>query len=126
LIQVVEPGRFWIRAESPNAGCVTVDSIWIKRDCYLNIPNAFSPDGDGINDYFIPRDLLSSGLASFKMDIFNRWGENIYTTTTLDGRGWDGTFDGKPQNMGVYVYTLDVVFQNKVKKTFKGNVTLVR
>jgi gliding motility-associated-like protein len=126
LIQVVEPGYYWIRAESANAGCTSTDSIRILRDCYINIPNAFSPDGDGLNDYFFPRDLLSSGVTVFKMNIYNRWGENIFTTDKIDGRGWDGKYDGKLQNMGVYVYTIDVTFANKVKKSYKGNVTLVR
>jgi gliding motility-associated-like protein len=98
----------------------------VARDCYLNIPNAFSPNGDGLNDYFIPREILSSGVKTFRMNIYNRWGENIFTTEQIDGRGWDGKFNGKLQNMGVYVYLIDVEFINKVKKTYKGNVTLMR
>lgn len=123
-ITVTEPGRYWLK--STDGECSTTDSIWIKRDCYLNIPNSFSPGGDGLNEYFLPRELLSSGLSSFKMNIYNRWGENIFTTTTLDGRGWDGKYNGVPQPMGVYVYVIDAVFINNVKKNFTGNVTLVR
>jgi gliding motility-associated-like protein len=98
----------------------------VKRDCFINIPNSFSPNGDGLNDYFFPRDLLSSGLASFKLSVYNRWGQEIFVTTQLDGRGWDGNYGGKEQQMGVYVYTIDATFKNKIFKTFKGNVTLVR
>lgn len=72
-ITVTEPGHYWVKAS--NGECSTVDSIWIKRDCYLNVPNAFSPDGNGMNEYFLPRELLSSGVKTFKMDIYNRWGE---------------------------------------------------
>lgn len=125
-ISVIESGHYWAMGESQNAHCKTIDSIFIARDCYLNIPNSFSPDGDGLNDYFIPRELLGSGIKIFRMTIYNRWGENIFSTTALDGRGWDGKFNGKLQPMGVYVYTIDVAFNNNVKKTFKGNVTLVR
>lgn len=123
-ITVTQPGHYWLKAS--NGDCSTVDSIWIKRDCYLNIPNAFSPDGDGLNDYFLPRELLSSGLIAFTMNIYNRWGENIFTTSSIDGRGWDGKYNGVPQSMGVYVYVIDAEFKNNIKKTFKGNVTLVR
>lgn len=123
-ILVADAGRFWLKAS--NGKCSTSDSIWIKRDCYINIPNSFSPDGDGLNDYFLPRELLSSGLRTFKMNIYNRWGENIFTTSSIEGRGWDGYYGGKKQPMGVYVYTIDVEFINGIKKTFKGNVTLVR
>jgi len=123
-ITVTEPGRYWLR--QTNGECSTTDSIWIKRDCYLNIPNSFSPNGDGLNDWFLPRELLSSGLRSFKMNIYNRWGENIFTTDKIDGRGWDGRYNGVPQPMGAYVYIIEAEFINGVRKTYKGNVTLIR
>ncbi len=117
-------GRFW--AMAANNGCSTTDSIWIKRDCYLNIPNSFSPNGDGRNDYFIPRQLLSSGLQEFNMKIFNRWGELIFETDKLDGRGWDGKYGGKNQATGVFVYVIDAQWNNNYRNSFKGNVTLLR
>jgi gliding motility-associated-like protein len=123
-ITVTEPGRYWLKAS--NGECSTTDSIWIKRDCYLNIPNSFSPGGDGLNDYFLPRELLSSGLKTFKMNIYNRWGENIFSTTSIDGRGWDGKYNGVPQPLGVYVYVIEVEFVNNVRKNYSGNVTLIR
>lgn len=122
-IVVTQPGIYWATSKG---NCPTSDTINIKRDCYLNIPNAFSPDGDGINDYFLPRELLSSGLRSYKMEIYNRWGENVFTATSIDGRGWDGKYNGVTQPMGVFVYVIDAEFMNNIKKTFKGNVTLVR
>jgi len=123
-ITVTEPGRYWL--QQSNGECASTDSIWIKRDCYLNIPNSFSPTGDGLNDWFLPRELLSSGLRNFKMNIYNRWGENIFFTEQIDGRGWDGKYNGVLQPMGVYVYVIEAEFINGVRKTFKGNVTLVR
>lgn len=123
-IVVTQAGHYWVKAT--NGECSTTDSIWVKRDCYLNIPNSFSPNGDGLNDYFLPRELLSSGVKSFKMDIFNRWGENIFTTTSVDGRGWDGKYNSVAQPMGVYVYLIEVEFINNIKKNFTGNVTLMR
>lgn len=123
-ITVTQPGYYWVKAS--NGECTTTDSIWIKRDCYINIPNAFTPDGDGLNDYFLPRELLSSGVRSFTMNMYNRWGENIFTTSSIEGRGWDGKYNGVPQPMGAYVYVMDVEFINNIKKTFKGNVTLIR
>ena len=98
----------------------------MKRDCYLNIPNSFSPNADGLNDNFLPRDILSSGLASFNMNIYNRWGERIFTTSNINGSGWDGKFGGKNQPIGTYVYQIDVVYNNKERKSYTGNVTLLR
>ncbi len=123
-ITVTQPGYYWVRAS--NGECQTIDSIWIKRDCYINIPNSFSPNGDGLNDYFFPREILSSGVKTFTMSIFNRWGEKLFYTAAIDGRGWDGKYNGVIQPLGVYVYMMDVEFKNNIKKTFTGNVTLVR
>jgi len=123
-ILVNQSGYFWVKAS--NGECTTTDSITVKRDCYLNVPNSFSPNSDGLNDYFLPRELLSSGVVTFRMSIYNRWGEQIFTTTAIDGRGWDGKYNGQDQGQGVYVYVIDVSFINNVKKNFKGNVTLMR
>lgn len=123
-IAVTQAGRYWLKVT--DGECSTTDSIRIERDCYINIPNSFSPDGDGLNDFFFPRDLLSSGLRAFSMTLYNRWGEKVFYTTSLDGRGWDGKLDGVAQSTGVYVYVIEVEFINNLKKTFQGNVTLVR
>lgn len=123
-ITVTEPNRYW--AKSGTNGCSSTDSIWVKRDCYINIPNAFSPDGDGLNDYFFPRQLLSSGVTVFKMSIYNRWGEKIFFTDNILGRGWDGRYDGIIQPMGTFIYHIEVTFKNGASGDWKGNVTLVR
>jgi gliding motility-associated-like protein len=107
-------------------GCSGTDSVWVKKDCYLDVPNSFTPNGDGMNDYFLPRQLLSESVKTFKMTIYNRWGQEIYQTTKLDGRGWDGYFNGQPQPQGVFVYVIDVSFSNGHKEQYKGNVTLLK
>lgn len=117
-------GRYWAMAD--NNGCSSTDSIWIKRKCYLNIPNSFTPNGDGRNDYFIPRQLLSSAVEEFSMRIMNRWGEVIFKTEAIDGRGWDGKYGGKEQPVGVYIYLIDVKWQNGFRNSFNGNITLMR
>lgn len=122
-ILVTQPGIYWASSQGK---CVTTDSITIFRDCYLNIPNAFSPDGDGLNDFFIPREILSSGLTKFTMNIYNRWGELLFTTSNIDGRGWDGKYNGVPQPLGTYIYLITAEFKNGVQKTFNGNITLIR
>ncbi|HNF71961.1 MAG TPA: PKD domain-containing protein [Chitinophagaceae bacterium] len=125
-ISVNTPGRYWIQTNSAKGACISTDSIWVQRDCYLNIPNSFSPNGDGRNDYFLPREILSSGISSFEMQIFNRWGELIFSTTQSDGRGWDGKYNGVDQPNGVYIYLIRAVFMNGVQKEYTGNVTLLR
>ncbi|HXS35719.1 MAG TPA: PKD domain-containing protein, partial [Flavipsychrobacter sp.] len=107
-------------------GCSSSDTVNVKNDCYVNVPNAFTPNNDGIDDYFFPRQLLSSGVTAFKMDIYDRWGVKIFETTNTEGRGWDGRFNGALQPTGVYIYIIDVILKNGEKHHYQGNVTLLR
>jgi len=106
--------------------CSSTDSINVHKSCYIDIPNAFTPNGNGMNEYFFPRVLLSRGVSKFDMKIFNRWGQLIFETDKLDGRGWDGKFNGVPQFSGVFVYLIDVAFVNGTREYYQGNVTLLR
>ncbi len=123
-ICIVAPGVYYATVKL--GGCTATDSVVVLNDCYLDIPNAFTPNGDGINDYFFPRQLLSRGLTYFHMTIFNRWGESVFETSTLDGRGWDGCFNGVPQPEGVFIYMIEAAFKDGQKEQHKGNVSLLR
>ncbi len=66
------------------------------------VPNAFSPNNDGLNDYFKP---ITAGLSAYIFEIYDRWGTLVYTDTP-ESKGWDGTFRGEPAPLGAYVYRL--------------------
>lgn len=123
-ITVTQPGVYYTTVTLN--GCSTADSIWVKNDCYISIPNVFTPNNDGVNDYFFPRQLLSSSVNQFEMVIYNRWGQEIFDTKNIDGRGWDGKFNGTDQPTGVYIYIIDVSFKNGNVEHHQGNVTLMR
>ncbi|OWY25689.1 hypothetical protein BVG80_01765 [Sphingobacteriales bacterium TSM_CSM] len=89
----------------------------------LLVPNAFSPNNDGENDRF--NIFSSQPLNSFILRIYNRWGNLIFETTKPD-EGWDGTFKGKEQEIGVYVYAIQYSFADGFEQYKKGNITLVR
>lgn len=97
--------------------------VEIKPEFIIYIPNAFTPDGNGLNDYFIAK---GDEITEFKMMIFNRWGDMIYSTENME-RGWDGSANGgdsKAQD-GVYVYKIEVRdFENKFHG-YTGHVTLL-
>lgn len=124
IVTANEVGDYWATFE--DKGCVSVDTVSVKRDCYLNIPNSFSPNGDGRNDYFLPRQLLSSGVIGFSMTVMNRWGEVVFETSNVEGRGWDGNFGGQQQPMGAYVYLIEATWKNGYSNSFKGTTTLIR
>ncbi len=123
-IVVTKPGYYY--ANVSIHGCTTSDTIWVQKDCYMDIPNVFSPNGDGVNDYFYPRQLLTRGLTTFTMNIYNRWGQLVYQASSIDGRGWDGEFNGAPQPQGVYVYVMDATFKDGQIEHHQGNLTLLR
>ena len=100
--------------------------VEITPDFALYIPNAFTPDANGLNDMFQP---LGVGIdeENYRLDIFDRWGENIFTSNSFR-KGWDGTVKGgsKMAAQGVYVYKLQVVDLQGNKHPFVGHVTLIK
>lgn len=123
-IYVRGPGEYSVTADLN--GCTASDTIKVEKDCYIDIPNVFTPNGDGRGDYFLPRQLLSRSVTAFEMQIYNRWGEIVFETNSLNGRGWDGKYGGDDQPTGVYIYTINVSFANGITERYQGNVTLIR
>jgi gliding motility-associated-like protein len=121
---IAAPGKYYVTVNIHN--CTSTDTINVTSDCYMNIPNAFTPNNDGVNDYFFPRNLLTRGLTSFGMQIYNRWGQLIFETNSLTGAGWDGKMNGANQPEGVFVYVIDATFRDGQKEHHQGNVTLLR
>lgn len=113
-----------------NAGCSDTASQDVTETIIpkLDMPNAFTPNGDGINDYIAPR---AFGVIKIDFRIYNRWGQLVYHSndpgiTYLPDKGWDGKFHGKPQPIDVYAYTLHVVFNDKTETTRQGSIALIR
>ena len=107
-------------------GCRDSASITIELDYEGNcIPTAFTPNNDGLNDIFrMCNNMQLDKLVDFR--VFNRWGELVYENTNDATKGWDGTYKGVPQEMGVYNYMIIIAKPDGTNKIFKGNVTLVR
>lgn len=94
--------------------------------CEAYIPNAFTPNDDGKNDGFHVLFPLGCSIQDFQLDIFNRWGTEVFTTTNISAK-WDGNFKGEKQNMDVYMYQLKYRAGTNGKIQYrKGDVTLVR
>lgn len=123
-ITVTGAGSYYVTVNT--GGCTATDTVNVVNDCSVAMVNIFTPNGDGVNDYFNPRLYLGAGLKAFHMQIFNRWGQLIFETKTLDGRGWDGKFNNVDQPEEVYVYMVDAVFTDGKQVTKNGNLTLVR
>jgi gliding motility-associated-like protein len=112
-------------------GCRATDGLPLTVVVGPNyIPNAFSPNGDGINDYFTFFSDLGSGEIIEFLQVYNRAGGMVFEATEIglndESLGWDGTFLGKPMNAGVFAFYGIVRFGNGERKAFKGDVTLIR
>jgi gliding motility-associated-like protein len=111
--------------------CTDTASILVKTICNEGnyfLPNTFSPNGDGVNDYFYPR---GSGLFNIQsMRVFNRWGQLVFERKNFaansETMGWDGTFNGHPAPSDAYVYIVEVICNNAQVVAYHGNVVLVR
>ena len=86
------------------------------------MPNTFTPNGDGTNDFFNVVGNAEARVVAFR--IFNRWGQQVYDNRN-PAQGWDGTFNGQPQPSEVYFYQIEVQTPDGVW-TQQGDVTLVR
>jgi gliding motility-associated-like protein len=111
--------------------CTDTASILIKTICNEGsyfLPNTFSPNGDGVNDYFYPRGKGVYNIQS--MSIFNRWGQLVFQRQNFppnsETMGWDGNFNGHPAPSDAYVYIVEVICNNAQIVALHGNVTLVR
>ncbi len=106
-------------------GCVGYDTIVITvaNGPYLTIPNAFSPNGDGTNDFF---QILAAGYKKLNYyRVFNRWGQQVFYTNNFR-KGWDGRFKEKDCEVGTYFWMLSAVGIDNKEKMIKGDVTLIR
>jgi gliding motility-associated-like protein len=112
-------------------GCAGRDTMCVKvffNGGQVFIPNAFTPDGDGINDVFMIRGKGIKQVKQFR--IFNRWGQVVFEKTNFPANdpafGWDGKVNGIPASPDVFVYTCEVVAENEEHYTTKGNVTILK
>ncbi|MBL7138882.1 MAG: gliding motility-associated C-terminal domain-containing protein [Bacteroidales bacterium] len=89
------------------------------------IPTAFTPNGDGLNDEFRMVGLPPENIAEFHFQIFNRWGEVVFSTRNIE-EGWDGTLKGEACPEGLYVWAIYYQEQDRHKVTNKGTVIMIR
>ncbi|HMR47300.1 MAG TPA: gliding motility-associated C-terminal domain-containing protein [Bacteroidia bacterium] len=121
-----DTGRFTvIQIVESEFGCRDTSNkeVIVEGAFTVYIPNAFTPNNDGNNDYFFANGY---GITELKMQIFNRWGNKVFETPSVTGR-WNGIdTSGKICPQGVYVYTAKIKDQYGIYHTYNGQVTLIR
>lgn len=98
--------------------------VKVLHNCYIAVPSAFTPNGDGLNDYLQPSNAVKAEKLSFK--IFNRYGQAVFESRDWQAR-WDGRFNGMPQPAGVYVWHLQFTYRDTGERIMmKGTTVLIR
>lgn len=111
-----------IEAWNPECADTACNNIFIDFIPLIGVPNAFSPNGDGVNDFV---KVEGKGIVELTFRIFNRWGEKVYETHDIH-EGWDGVYKGVLQEMDVFTYAVDATFINGKTVALKGNITLLK
>lgn len=129
--EIYEPGTYWVRSTGDCTQPVQTDTFIVRSEkadkcnCKIFIPNAFSPNDDGINDRFrpiLPTTCLNGG---YSFSIYNRWGAAVYRGYDIL-KGWDGMINNKHADLGAYFYTIHYNDAKNEAVHYKGSFTLLR
>ncbi|AKD57072.1 T9SS C-terminal target domain-containing protein [Spirosoma radiotolerans] len=114
--------RYRIIAVS-DGGTISYSNYYtFRREARILIPDAFTPNGDGMNDEFLPKGIY---VDQFIMNIYSRWGEVVYSTTNKS-QGWDGKINGQNAATGQYMYRIELVDLTGLKTVRTGALLLIR
>lgn len=114
-----------VHIETPDLGCASeqvCNTIEILSNLWIDVPTAFSPNGDGLNDELI---VEGRGVRSFHLQVYNRWGELVFETIDM-GLGWNGLLNGKEHELDVFLYSLEAEFVDDAIFSKQGNISLLR
>lgn len=118
-IEITQAGTYWLSIDN-GIGCITSDTIEaaiVKCNCNLYLPNAFTPNNDDVNELFKP--VYDCDFSDYNLQIFNRWGQLIYTTKNKDD-GWNGLFNNEIVPQGIYLYVLN--YKPNIKTQVKNSI----
>ena len=123
-VELEETTTFTLTVVSPD-GCIGTDQVTITVEDIpiVEVPSAFSPNGDNVNDLILP--YLHDIIALERFTVYNRWGEEVFTTNAINV-GWDGMVDGKEAEIGTYVYIVVATATSGEEEMRQGNFVLVR
>ena len=115
-----------LTASNTALGCsdMKIKQLKVLKNCFIAVPTGFTPNNDGLNDYFYPNNAVKAGNLDFK--VFNRWGQLVFHSRSWKDK-WDGKINGQPQQTGVYAWILSYTHHDTGEKIFqKGTTVLIR
>lgn len=130
-ITVSKAGSYWLQITS-NEGCIARDTIRVlPKNCgnppdptapSIHFPNAFTPDGDGLNDVF--KASVKGTLEKYSLTVYNRWGGIVFRATNAE-QGWNGALHGQRQDSNMFLWTCTYRFAGRSEQTVKGSILLL-
>jgi len=126
--KAIDPGTYWVKVKDAN-GCFGTDTVTVNKrgDLYpstLFMPTAFTPDGNGINDFY-PMNKFPKVGTLYNVKLYNRWGEKIAEMKSPE-INWDGNINGVPAPEGAYVYLATWIGCDNERRTIRGSFHLLR
>jgi gliding motility-associated-like protein len=114
---------YTVTFQNTQTNCKFIDTVTVCiLNCNIFVPNIFSPNGDGINDILY---VHSECIKRMDFAVFDRWGNKVFETTNIND-GWNGTYHGKPMEMGTYVWYLNATLYSGKVMNEHGNVAIIR
>ena len=124
-----DTGYYPVKLVVTNGNCLDsiIKYIRIKPDFFFAIPNTFTPDGDRLNELFMPGSLVGVSEKDYSFYIFDRWGEKIWEGHDLED-GWDGTVNGgsKIAQTDTYVWMIKLKGLDGLSREYRGHVNIIR
>ncbi len=124
--QFTNEGEQWITQTVKSGSCIDTlkRKVYVRDEFAVHIPNAFTPNGDGLNDVFLFKGV---GMKHYVAQIYDRWGTLIHTWTEQDAlQGWPGIIDGHDAKQDSYLYKIVVQDYHGIEHNYHGYVTLIR
>lgn len=124
-IDISSPGIYWLDATNFK-GCTGRDSVLVRpKECLIGfyIPKAFTPNGDGLNEYFKP--VIGGVIREYRFTIYDRWGNAVFTTRDPN-KGWDGKVKGTKPDSNVFVWACWLKLDGEVLRVERGTVVVLR
>ncbi len=119
----VKKAGTYILSASNECGITTSTANVFLGTCELNMPTAFTPNNDGLNDLFRVKNIFA--VEAFSFIIYNKFGEVVFASNSINN-GWNGSYKGTAQNAGAYVWIISFIDSNNIKKIAQGTVLLLR
>lgn len=122
-----ERGQYLVSLIASNPSCSDTISkyVIVNEATFMHVPNAFTPNGDHLNDVWQPKFYGDFQSGQYELTVFDRWGKKVYWTVIIE-KGWDGTFKEKPCEEGIYTWEIKLNTNTIANKEYRGSLLLYR